>query len=309
MEHLRYPEDLFKVQRYQYARYHVTDPSQWFQGNDRWEVPEDPNNNNNLQPPYRMFTNEPIPEGEPVPAVPEQTWSLTSTFVPFDRNTLAAYVSVDSDATSDTYGQMRVIDVLDDQTQGPGQVANAMRSDSSAADLLAPFRQAGNSVTYGNVLTIPVGERLLNVEPVYAERGAGTTGSYPILRYVLVSYNENVGIGETLIEALGAALGVDASAEPDDPAVPGDDPPPDDPGTPTGTVEEQIGAPPRPGPGALRRGRRGPQPGPARPRHSTRRRSTRPATRSRTPSSSPTPRTAPAPTEEPSPSEEASPSE
>ena len=104
MEHLRYPEDLFKVQRYQYARYHVTDPSQWFQGNDRWEVPEDPNNNNNLQPPYRMFTNEPIPEGEAGPAVPEQAWSLTSTFVPFDRNTLAAYVSVDSDATSDTYG-------------------------------------------------------------------------------------------------------------------------------------------------------------------------------------------------------------
>ena len=127
MEHLRYPEDLFKVQRYQYARYHVTDPSQWFQGNDRWEVPEDPNNNNNLQPPYRMFTNEPIPEGEAAPAVPEQTWSLTSTFVPFDRKNLAAFVSVDSDATSDTYGQMRVIDVLDEQTQGPGQVANAMR--------------------------------------------------------------------------------------------------------------------------------------------------------------------------------------
>ena len=99
MEHLRYPEDLFKVQRYQYARYHVTDPSQWFQGNDRWEVPEDPNNRNNLQPPYRMFTNEPIPEGEAAPAVPEQTWSLTSTFVPFDRKNLAAFVSVDSDAT------------------------------------------------------------------------------------------------------------------------------------------------------------------------------------------------------------------
>jgi uncharacterized membrane protein (UPF0182 family) len=136
---------------------------------------------------------------------------------------------------------MRVIDVLDEQTQGPGQVANAMRSDSGAADLLAPFRQAGNSVTYGNVLTIPVGERLLNVEPVYAERGGGATGSYPILRYVLVSYQDQVGIGVTLIEALGDALGVDASNDPTDPVPGGDDnPPPDDPGTPSGTVEEQI---------------------------------------------------------------------
>ncbi len=240
LEHLRYPEDLFKVQRFQYARYHVTDPSQWFQGNDRWAVPEDPNNNNNLQPPYRMFTNQPTPEGETAAAVPEQVWSLTSVFVPRDRNTLAAYVSVDSDATSETYGQMRAIDVLDDQTQGPGQVANAMRSDADAAEVLAPFRQAGNSVLYGNVLTIPVGERLLNVEPVYAELGA--TGSYPTLRYVLVSYNENVGIGETLIEALGAALGVDP-ADTTDPTDPTTDPEdPGDPEPPTGTVDEQIAA-------------------------------------------------------------------
>jgi hypothetical protein len=191
-----------------------------------------------------MFTTKPAGEGEaePDPETAEQTWSLTSVFVPFDRKNLAAYVSVDSDAKSDTYGQLRVIDVLDEQTQGPGQVANAMRSDSDAAEELAPFRQAGNSVTYGNVLTIPVGQRLLNVEPVYAERGAGSSGSYPILRYVLVSYNENVGIGETLIEALGAALGVD----PTDPTDPTDPPPdPEDPGTPdpgpgTGTPEEQI---------------------------------------------------------------------
>jgi uncharacterized protein len=238
MEHLRYPEDLFKVQRYQYARYHVTDPSQWFQGNDRWEVPEDPNVRNNLQPPYRMFTNKPVPEGETAPAIPDQTWSLTSTFVPFDRKNLAAFVSVDSDAASDTYGQMRVIDVLDEQTQGPSQVANAMRGDSAAADVLAPFKQSGNAVTYGNVLTIPVGERLLNVEPVYVQL-PGANGSYPILRYVLVSYNDRVGIGVTLVEALGEALGVDASSDPGDPVDPSN-PPPDDPGTPTGTVEQQI---------------------------------------------------------------------
>jgi uncharacterized membrane protein (UPF0182 family) len=243
MEHLRYPEDLFKLQRYQYARYHVTDPSQWFQGNDRWEVPEDPNNSGNLQPPYRMFTNTPPAEGEAAAPSPQQTWSLTSTFVPFGRKNLAAFASVDSDATSQTYGQMRVVNVLDEQTQGPGQVANAMRSDETAAEELAPFRQSGNTVLYGNVLTIPIGERLLNVEPVYAELGA--TGSYPILRYVLVSYNENVGIGETLIDALAAALGVDPddAGDPTEPNEP-TEPPPDD-GEPepgTGTPEEQIAA-------------------------------------------------------------------
>src|SRR4029077_7160818 len=58
----------------------------------------------------------------------------------------------------------------------------------------------------------------------------------------LVSYNDRVGIGATLVEALAKALGVDASSEPDDPAVPGaGTQPDDDPNTPQGTVEEQIG--------------------------------------------------------------------
>ncbi len=59
LEHLRYPEDLFKVQRYQFARYHVTDAGDFYQGNDRWEVPEDPNDAGTCQPPYRLFVDEP----------------------------------------------------------------------------------------------------------------------------------------------------------------------------------------------------------------------------------------------------------
>ena len=108
-----------------------------------------------------------------------------------------------------------------------------MRGDSAAADTLAPFKQSGNAVTYGNVLTIPIGERLLNVEPVYVSL-AGSGGSYPILRYVLVSYNDQVGIGTTLIEALGQALG-DTVPEPPDPGDPGDPVEP-----PTGTLDQQI---------------------------------------------------------------------
>ena len=97
LEHMRYPEDLFKVQRYQFARYHVTDPGDFYQGNDRWEVPEDPYAENSYQPPYRLFVDDPTTTGD-------ETWSLTSTFTPYDKNNLAAFLSVNSDATSDDYG-------------------------------------------------------------------------------------------------------------------------------------------------------------------------------------------------------------
>ena len=92
MEHLRYPEDMFKVQRYQFARYHITDPGDFYQNNNRWEVPEDPYVNDTYQPPYRLFVDDPTAPGD-------ETWALTSVYVPRDKDNLAAFVSVNSDAT------------------------------------------------------------------------------------------------------------------------------------------------------------------------------------------------------------------
>jgi uncharacterized membrane protein (UPF0182 family) len=220
MAHLRYPEDLFKVQRYQFARYHVTDPQAWFQDNNRWQVPEDPNGAKALQPPYRMFVTQPpglIPSPDnpkDLPAVPTgQVWSMTSTFVPYKRLNLAAYVSVDSDATSPTYGQIRVIDVIDEQLQGPSQVANSMQTDPTVSNSLAEFNRSGNSLSYGNLLTVPLGDELMYVEPVYARRATASEANFPILRYVLVSYKGGVGLGTTLQDALEKAVA--DSDEPD----------------------------------------------------------------------------------------------
>ncbi|WP_205471106.1 UPF0182 family protein [Nocardioides sp. SYSU D00038] len=228
LEHLRYPEDLFKVQRYQYARYHVTDAEDFYAANNRWEVPVDPNSEDHLQPPYRMFVDQ---DGT-------ETWSLTSTFVPYRRNNLAAYVSVDSDATQDSYGTMRVLEVSGEQIEGPGQVANTLTADTDVTERLAPFRLNGR-VTYGNLLTIPIDDRLMYVEPVYASRST-TDSAYPILRYVLVSFNDKVGIGTTLVEAIGDAIGEDIS-EPDPQPEPGGEPDPGgEPEPEPGTPEQRI---------------------------------------------------------------------
>ena len=243
LEHLRYPEDMFKVQRYQFARYHVTDPNAWFQDNNRWAVPEDPNGAKSLQPPYRMFVTQPpglIPsEGEETQEVPPgQVWSMTSTFVPYKRANLAAYVSVDSDATSPTYGQMRVIDVIDEQQEGPGQVANAVRSDTSVSEALAEFNRSGNQVNYGNLLTVPVGDELMYVEPVYARLSTASEANFPILRYVLVSYRGGVGIATTLTEALDRAR--ENAGDAGEPVGEPTDEPTDEPtGTPTGSPTDE----------------------------------------------------------------------
>ena len=233
LPHLRYPEDLFKVQRYQFARYHVTDPLDFYQGNDRWAVPVDPEAPTTYQPPYRLFVNE---DGTP-------TWSLTSVYVPYSKDNLAAFMSVDSDASDpEAYGKISVLQLPNEQTPGPGLITNAMANDDEVRKELLSFNAGDTKPSFGNLLTLPVEGGLMYVQPVYASRSSAA--SYPILQFVIVSYDGQVGIGKTLTGAIADALGVDLTDTPSNP-------PPDkgtghhgDHGKPgsQGTVEQQIAA-------------------------------------------------------------------
>ncbi|UDY24619.1 UPF0182 family protein [Nocardioides sp. Kera G14] len=202
--HLRYPEDLFKVQRYQLAKYHVTDAGAFLNGSDWWDVPTDPNpvagvTSTTLQPPYRLFLDD--PEAASTNA---EVWSLSTTFTPHDRNNLSAVMTVNSDATSDDYGKIDVLERPDQQTQGPRQVAANMRNDADVAEALLPYTR-NNLLSYGSLLTIPTSSHgLVYLMPVYAKQAS--TSPYPVLAYVLASYNGNVGYGTTLQAALASAL-------------------------------------------------------------------------------------------------------
>lgn len=237
MDHLRYPEDQFKVQRYQLAKYHVTDAGEFYSANNRWEVPEDPNASRQVfQPPYRLFSTG--VDGT-------DDWSLTSVFVPRGKGTLAAYLQVNSDANASAFGKLRLLEVTDANTPGPGQVANEMQQNAEVVEALRDYRVQGSTPPrFGNLLTLPVDGGLIYVQPVYAVRASGAS-SFPILQYVIVKYGESVGIARSLPEALGDALGVDletGQALPPDPGT--EEPPagePEEPGTPeAGSVNEKI---------------------------------------------------------------------
>ncbi len=231
MEHLRYPEDMFKVQRYQFARYHITNPGDFYQNNNRWEVPEDPYVNDTYQPPYRLFVDDPTVAGD-------ESWALTSVYVPRDKDNLAAFVSVNSDATDEEYGQIRALQLPNEQTPGPGLIANEMANSDNVRTELQAFNLGETEVEFGNLLTLPVGDGLMYVQPVYAVRELSES-SYPILQFVIVSYGGEVGIGNGLVEALGDVLGVDTITPPIDP--PDNEPNGGGPNQPDpGTPNEQI---------------------------------------------------------------------
>ena len=94
---------------------------------------------------------------------------------------------------------------------GPGQVQAQFDSDANVGQQLNLLRQGQTEVISGNLLTLPVGEGLLYVQPVYV-RSTGDT-SYPLLRKILVSFGEKIAFEDTLDQALDALFGGDSGAE------------------------------------------------------------------------------------------------
>ncbi len=199
LTHMRYPEDLFKVQREMLASYHVLDPKTFYEGNDKWDVPQDPETSTRKQPPYRLSVA--TRSGQ------DPVFSLTSTYVPQKKQNLASYMSVGADAADPkTYGRFQILRLPDNtQVPGPGQIANQFQRDDKVAQQLLAFKRSGVTAKYGNLLTLPVGNGLLYVQPLYTVREGGQ-GNYPGLTFVLVSFGKEVGIGPTLSSALADVL-------------------------------------------------------------------------------------------------------
>jgi uncharacterized protein len=231
--HMRYPEDLFKVQRDILTTYHVEDPKTFYEGSDRWRVPEDPENKQQSQPPYRLSVKTPSGGPEPV-------FSLTSVYVPEERQNLASFISVDADASRDDYGQIRILRLPSNtQVPGPSQIANQFASDQEIQDRLLAFTRTNSRALFGNLLTLPVGDGLLYVQPLYTLRQEGE-GRYPVLRYVLVSFGEDVGIGSTLTAALDDVLGITSPEDSIDPDTSGEEPPGEEPPGDGGEVGSDV---------------------------------------------------------------------
>jgi uncharacterized protein len=243
ISHVRYPEDLFKVQRDILTRYHVDDPVDFYNANDRWQIPDDPTRDiEEDQPPYYILAQRPGDD--------RATFQLTSALNAFQRDNLSAFVSASS--APDTYGDLQVLQLPGNTPfRGPQQVQNAFLSNNQVRPDLTLFDSENSDAVFGNLLTLPIGnEGLLYVEPLYV-RGSGDSG-FPLLQRVLVNFGDRIGYANTLAEALDQVFGAgagevatdsdeapptDEPAEPTEPTEPGDPTTPPDGGGTTSTPE------------------------------------------------------------------------
>jgi uncharacterized membrane protein (UPF0182 family) len=202
LEHIRYPEDMFRVQRDVLSSYHVKTAAAFYGGQDFWRVPRDPSTfgaNAGAQPPYYMTLE--------MPGSDKPTFTLTTPFVPRGgRENLSAFAVVDSN-NGPNYGKITVLQLpRSTNVAGPSQVASNFEAKPEVANSLSLLRQGGSDVVLGNLLTLPVGGGLLYVQPVYV-RATSNTAAYPLLQKVLVSFGDVIGFDSSLKGALDQVFG------------------------------------------------------------------------------------------------------
>ena len=202
LEHVRYPEDIFRVQRDILSSYHVKNSDAFYGGQDFWRVPRDPSTfgaNAGAQPPYYMTLQ--------MPGSKEPAFSLTTPFVPRGgRENLSAFASVNATAGPD-YGKISVLQLpRSTNIAGPSQVASNFEAKPEVANALSLLRQGGSDVVLGNLLTLPVGNGLLYVQPVYV-MATSNSAAYPLLQKVLVSFGDVIGFESSLKGALDQVFG------------------------------------------------------------------------------------------------------
>ena len=236
LEHLRYPEDMFKVQRYQLGAYHVLDAGDFYEANDRWAVPTDPNNPDQPAAPYRLsvpprghrhvLADLGLHAGEP-----REPCGLRVR----RRGRGRGHLRDDPGETSRAR-----------PARSPDQGRSPTRSSPTrpVTQALLPYnRETNTRVVNGNLLTLPVGGGLLYVQPLYSLRTSGE-GNFPVLRFIAVSFGQEVGVGRTLGEAIYDVLNL--------PGTPSDSPTgrPRDPAT--RSPRSRARNPPGPRPGTRR---------------------------------------------------------
>ena len=233
--HLRYPEDLFRIQTDIYSKYRI-DPALFFQRDgNAWSVAQAPGTQPTQRgdhvdvlgrtrnataaentfatesdaqrfiPYYSMFNTSPVGE-EPV-----EEFVMLRPFVPFstgdERTQLQSYMTASSDP--ETYGRLTTY-IVDDTNRalpdGPIRVAGNAESQQEISERISLDNQGegGSEVRFGDMQLIPVADGLIYVRPYYVSvpQNSGDVDEVTEFRSVIVSYNDRSVLEPTLGQAL-----------------------------------------------------------------------------------------------------------
>lgn len=206
--YIRYPDQMLQVQGLVYAKYHMTDPTVFYNQEDLW-VRATEKYHNRVQPvqPYYIMWEQPETDN--------QEFVLIQPFTPKNRQVLIGWIAGMCDG--ENYGRLLTYKFpKEKRILGPQQVETKIDQDSYLSGQLTLWDQRGSNVIRGNVLAIPIEETLIYVEPIYLQ---AETAAYPELRLVVLMHNDRLSYAETFDKALEQLLKAGRPSEEALPAI------------------------------------------------------------------------------------------
>jgi hypothetical protein len=193
--HLRYPEDLFRIQAERLTTYHMTDPRVFYNKEDLWAMPNQKyaGKAEEMEPYYTIIR---LPEEQKL------TFQLMLPMTPHKRENMIAWMAANCDFPD--YGKLVIYRLSKDRLiYGPMQIEAMIDQEPTISQQLSLWDQKGSRVIRGNLLVIPIESSFLYVEPVYL---IAEDVNIPQLVRVIVAYGSKVAMQPTLDEAIRAVF-------------------------------------------------------------------------------------------------------
>ena len=238
-DHLRYPEDLFRVQSAMYGRYHITNPSDFYSGGDEWAVSPDPGSGEARRGaptttsivPGSLTVTSKVRRMEPsyllmrLPGDSKEKFILLQTYVPASgadtQPIMTAFLTASSDP--EDYGKLRAFVMPSGRSiDGPLLVDNTINSTPELSGQITLLNREGSQVVYGNILTIPINNSLLFVRPLYVQ---SDRSQLPEFQKAIVVFEGRAVMADTLAQALQELFGAAPETLEETPRPDGGSPP------------------------------------------------------------------------------------
>ena len=204
-QHIRYSTRLLDIQSRVLLQYHQADPAVFHGQQERWSIATE-----------LAFDTRPVPYRPTyafltLPGEEEESFVLSTVFVPQGRENLAAFIA--GRWNPDTGPELLLWDVpVESQVRGPRQIEALIEQDPEISQQFSLWRQGGSQVWTGHLHLVPVGNTLFYMEPIFL---AADSDAIPEIRRFVVSDGRRVVMDPTLRGAIaGLALGLEGVVDP-----------------------------------------------------------------------------------------------
>jgi len=214
-DNLRYPEELFKLQTQVYNNYHMTNPRVFYNQEDVWNTPRESYGKLDVEGGQVSVSQESAITMEPyyalmnLPEAERESFILMLPFTPVEKNNLISWLAAKS--SPEDYGELILYKFSKQKlVYGPMQIEAKIDQHSEISRQLSLWNQRGSEVIRGNLLTIPIGESILYIEPIFLQ---AEQSKLPELKRVIASTGERVVMQPTLSAAIRDLFNIKRQSE------------------------------------------------------------------------------------------------